>query len=82
MPPQTQDALIADGEKVGVKYPEDLNEDIRSLRELLIYGIKGIAAYADHARILGKTDDAIDAFIHEAMAALDTSLTADDYGIW
>ena len=80
MPPQTQDALIADGEKVGVKYPEDLNEDIRSLRELLIYGIKGIAAYADHARILGKTDDAIDAFMNEAMAkTLDTSLTADDY---
>ncbi len=80
MPPQTQDALIADGEKVGVKYPEDLNEDIRSLRELLTYGIKGIAAYADHARILGKTDETIDAFIHEAMAkTLDTGLTADDY---
>ncbi len=80
MPPQTQDALIADGEKVGVKYPEDLNEDIRSLRELLTYGIKGIAAYADHARILGKTDETIDAFIHEAMAkTLDPSLTADDY---
>ncbi len=80
MPPQTQDALIADGEKVGVKYPEDLNEDIRSLRELLTYGIKGIAAYADHARILGKTDETIDAFIHEAMAkTLDAGLTADDY---
>jgi hydroxylamine reductase len=80
MPPQTQDALVAEGEKVGVKYPEDLNEDIRSLRELLIYGIKGITAYADHARILGRTDETIDAFIHEAMAkTLDTSLTADDY---
>jgi hydroxylamine reductase len=80
MPPQTQDALVAEGEKVGVKYPENLNEDIRSLRELLIYGIKGITAYADHARILGRTDETIDAFIHEAMAkTLDTSLTADDY---
>ncbi len=80
MPPQSQEALVAKGETVGVKEPADLNEDVRSLRELLIYGIKGIAAYADHARILGKSDEAIDAFMHEALAkTLDTGLTADEY---
>jgi len=46
------------------------NEDIRSLQELLTYGLKGMAAYADHAQILGKTDDTIFAFFHEALAAL------------
>ena len=38
------------------------NEDIRSLRELLTYGLKGIAAYAEHAAVLGKEDDSIYAF--------------------
>lgn len=49
------------------------NEDIRSLRELLIYGLKGLAAYAHHADILGYRDDAIFAFIEKALVA-----TADD----
>ena len=45
------------------------NEDIRSLRELLTYGLKGIAAYADHAAMLGKEDDAIYEFVFKALAA-------------
>jgi hydroxylamine reductase len=61
--------MIAQGETVGVMADENLDADIRSLRELLIYGVKGLAAYADHARILGQEDEAVDAFIHEAMAA-------------
>jgi hydroxylamine reductase len=48
--------MVAQGEAVGVMADESLNADIRSLRELLIYGIKGLAAYADHARILGQED--------------------------
>ena len=78
-PASTQDGLVAQGETVGVKSDPDINPDILSLRELLIYGIKGVAAYADHAKILGKTDDRIFDFIHEAMAAcLNTDLGADD----
>ncbi len=43
------------------------NEDIQSQQEMLIYGLKGIAAYAYHARILGKKDEQVDAFMHEAL---------------
>jgi hydroxylamine reductase len=79
-PAETQDGLVAQGETVGVKSDPDIDPDILSLRELLIYGVKGVAAYADHAKILGKTDDRIFDFIHEAMAAcLNTDLGADDF---
>lgn len=46
------------------------NEDIRSLRELLVYGLKGMAAYAHHASVLGRRDDAVFGFMHKAMAAV------------
>ena len=45
------------------------NEDLRSLRELLTYGLKGIAAYADHAAMLGRESDEIYAFFFKALAA-------------
>jgi hydroxylamine reductase len=52
--------------------------DIRSLKEILLYGVKGLAAYADHALLLGERDDAIFAFIHEALANLnDQSILAE-----
>jgi hydroxylamine reductase len=71
--------LVAQGEAVGIKADPTLDPDLLSLRELLIYGIKGLAAYADHARILGQEDDAVYAFIHSAMAAtLDKTLGVDD----
>ena len=55
------------------------NEDIRSLRELLVYGIKGIAAYAEHAHNLGEDEEEIFAFIQKGLAAtLDDSLGADE----
>ena len=58
---------------------ESLDPDIRSLRELLIYGLKGVAAYADHARILGREDEAVYDFCHEGLAAtLDESLNVPD----
>ncbi len=64
-------------EKVGVLATED--EDIRSLRELIIYGLKGMAAYAEHADNLGYEDKEIAKFIRKAMAAtLDDSLTVDE----
>ena len=61
---------------VGVLATE--NEDVRSLREMITYGLKGMAAYTHHALNLGKEDDSIYTFIYEALAAtLDDSLSAD-----
>ena len=54
------------------------NEDVRSLRELLIYGLKGIAAYAHHAATLGKKDKSIYAFLAEALASTTKELTVDE----
>ena len=54
------------------------HEDIRSLRELLTYGLKGVAAYADHAAILGQEDDDIYAFMFKALAAMTRDLPAND----
>ncbi|MGI5822965.1 MAG: hydroxylamine reductase [Dethiobacteria bacterium] len=55
------------------------DEDVRSLRETIIYGLKGMAAYAEHAKNIGMEDPAVNAFIYEALAAtLDDSLSADD----
>jgi hydroxylamine reductase len=68
-------ALVAKGENVGIPPVDQIDPDIRSLRELLVYGIKGLAAYADHARILGQEDPAVYQFIYEGLAAtLDDSL--------
>ncbi len=62
---------------VGVLSTE--NEDVRSLREMITYGLKGMAAYAEHAKNLGKENPEIYAFIYEALSAvLDDSLSADD----
>jgi len=61
---------------VGVLATE--NEDVRSLRELLIIGLKGIAAYADHAAILGFEKDEIYDFIMEALASTTKDLPVDD----
>ncbi|WP_440953148.1 hydroxylamine reductase [Methanococcoides sp. FTZ1] len=55
------------------------NEDIRSLREILTYGLKGLAAYAHHANVLGYSDDSIFAFTERALAAtMDDTLSVDD----
>ena len=62
---------------VGVLSTE--NEDIRSLRELITYGLKGLSAYSKHANALMQDDGEVDAFLQKALAAtLDDSLTADD----
>lgn len=62
---------------VGVLSTE--NEDIRSLRELITYGLKGLAAYSKHANALLKDNAEVDAFLQKALAAtLDDSLSVDD----
>lgn len=68
---------MAASDKVGVLSTE--NEDIRSLREMIIYGLKGMAAYTKHANTLLKDDEKVDEFIQSALAkTLDDSLTVDD----
>jgi len=61
---------------VGVLATE--NEDVRSLRELLIIGLKGIAAYAEHAAVLGKENDEIYDFFFEALASTTKDLSVDE----
>ncbi|HPI23010.1 MAG TPA: hydroxylamine reductase, partial [Spirochaetota bacterium] len=73
----TEAQLVEKAASVGVLRTE--NEDVRSLRELVVYGVKGMAAYAHHAARLGANDPEIYAFMHRALAAtLDDSLTADE----
>jgi len=68
--------MLAKSLSVGVLATE--NEDVRSLRELIIYGLKGLAAYAHHALNLGKERDELYGFVYEALAAtLDNNLSAD-----
>ena len=64
-------------EQIGVLATAD--EDIRSLRELITYGLKGLAAYSKHANALMQDDEEVDAFIQRALAAtLDDSLSVND----
>jgi len=78
-PETTMEGLVAQGEKVGIKSNPDIPPDILSLQQLLLYGVKGVAAYATHAKILGQKDEEVYKFIHEAMAAtLNTALGVDD----
>jgi len=76
-PEKSKDALVAQSAAATLLTNE--NEDIRSLKQLLIYGIKGMAAYADHAWILDKKDETVTAFFHEALAELNrTDITVDE----
>jgi hydroxylamine reductase len=68
-PASDLEKLVTQGESVGIKSNPEVNPDILSLRELLIYGLKGLAAYADHARILGQHDDMVYDFVYQALAA-------------
>ena len=73
----TVEEMDAKAPLVGVLATE--NEDIRSLRELIIYGIKGLSAYMKHANALGYDDEAINAFMQATLAkTLDNTLSADD----
>ncbi|MBN2864112.1 MAG: hydroxylamine reductase [Bacteroidales bacterium] len=67
-----------EAKNISVGVLSEKNEDIRSLREMIIYGLKGIAAYAEHAYNLGFKDESIYKFIQETLVATtDNSLTAD-----
>ena len=74
---RTAEERTLKADKVGVL--DTGNEDLRSLRELTLYGLKGMAAYNKHANVLGYADTAIDAFLQKALAkTLDDSLSTDD----
>jgi hydroxylamine reductase len=80
VPEKTIDGLIKQGEKAGLKSDPDVNADILALQHTLLFGIKGVCAYADHANILGQSDDRVYAFIHEGLAApLNKALTLNDW---
>lgn len=73
----TTDEFAAKAVTVGVLSTE--NEDIRSLRELITYGLKGLAAYTSHANVLLRENEEINAFLQRALAAtLDDSLSAEE----
>ncbi len=69
-PASTLDDLIQQGEAVGIQSYPSANPDILSLKHILLFGIKGVCAYADHAQILGQEDDEIYGFIYEGLAAI------------
>lgn len=69
-PAETVEGIIVQGEKIGLLIDKEADADIQSLQELLLYAIKGVAAYAHHAAILGQEDSEIYSFIFEALAAL------------
>ena len=64
-----QAGMVAQGEEHGIEKDPELNADIKSLKQTLIYGLKGVSAYADHAAILGQEDDEVYKFLQEALAA-------------
>jgi hydroxylamine reductase len=68
--PHTEEKMLEDAKNVGVMADKSLDEDIRSLRELIIYGLKGMGAYAHHARVLGKTDETVSNFFYKGLAAV------------
>ncbi len=73
----SKEQYLIQAQLVGVLSTKD--EDIRSLRELITYGLKGLAAYTKHANALLKDNEAVDAFMQEALAkTLDDSLTVND----
>ena len=73
------DELVAQGDAHGLKSYPAPDADALSLKHILLFGLKGVCAYADHARILGQEDDKVYAFIHEGLAATaDPSLAVPD----
>lgn len=79
----SKEEILEDAKKAGVMYNQDLNEDIRSVRETIKYGLKGIAAYAHQARFIKYSSNEVDEFYFKALASLtDDSLTLEDLIKW
>ena len=67
-PANDLEGMVRQGEAHGIN-TQHVNEDIRSVIEILMYGLKGMAAYMDHAMILGRSNDEVMAFFQKALAA-------------
>ncbi|CEQ02836.1 hydroxylamine reductase [[Clostridium] sordellii] len=79
----TRSQMLEDAKKAGIMYDQDLDPDIRSLRQTIIYGLKGISAYGHQARELGYYDDQVDEFYFRALSATtDDKLSVDDLIVW
>ena len=79
-PADSTEEMIRQGESVGIKAEGDVDPNIQSLQHTTLFGAKGVAAYADHAQILGQEDEAVYGYLHDALAAtLRKDLTLDDW---
>lgn len=79
-PKSTVEGLVGQAKIASLKADAAIDPDILSLQHILLFGIKGVAAYADHAQILGQEDDKVYAFIHEALGAtLRKDLSLNDW---
>jgi len=77
---KTLEGLINQGKQVGVNADPSIDPDLNGLHWLLIYGLKGVSAYAYHAYLLGKKDDKVFEFIQQGLAStLDKSLGVNDF---
>lgn len=68
--PQTKTEMLKDAKIAGIMYDKKLDPDLRSLRQTILYGLKGISAYGHQARELGYYSDQVDDFYIEALSAL------------
>ncbi len=73
----TKSEMLKDAKKAGIMYDQNLDPDIRSLRQTIVYGLKGISAYGHQARELGYYDDQVDNFYVRALEAT----TDDNLGV-
>ncbi|MDP0494833.1 MAG: hydroxylamine reductase [Verrucomicrobiota bacterium JB024] len=80
-PAVDDDALAEQGKALNLIESLDADPDIRSLKQILLYGIKGICAYAEHASKFGQSDPVVIDFIHEALIALDTDVVTLEEGV-
>lgn len=81
--PETKAEMLKDAPIAGIMYDKSLDPDIRSLRQTIIYGLKGISAYGHQARELGYYSDQVDDFYLLALEAVtDDNLTVEDYIRW
>ncbi len=79
-PASDRAGLVRQGEEVRLPIDWERDEDVRSLQEITLYGLRGVAAYTDHAAILGQEDDAVYAFLHEALSKItDKGLGLQDW---
>jgi len=77
--PETKSEMLRTSQIAGIMYDQNLDEDIRSLRQLVIYGLKGISAYGHQARELGYYSDTVDDFYIQGLAAVtDNQLTVEE----